>query len=190
MKKISKLTSLVVDVSAIVFSKKYSGTRWMLIFTIAQYFLIAPVQPWVPSESELHELSGKPKFQHYLTSSQSGVHFTVDGELLHCSFSGTGGLNGCDHYEQLVEKGKRVRATYFYMATRYFVSYRMLNTLEQGGELLASAEDTYQQRLISYQAGKRTMFALNMLFISIVIFLWFIERSKSNGETQLTSSKE
>lgn len=166
-------------VRAKVFSKEYSGTRWMLIFTIVQYFLVAPVQPWIPDRSELHELVGMPKFQHYLTSSQSGIHFSVDGMLLHCSFSGTGGLNGCDHYEDVVIKGKPVQATYFWTTARYGIGYRMLNTVEQDGRVVVSADDTYRHRLISFNAGKETMFILNLLFSSIVILLWFLERSKS-----------
>jgi hypothetical protein len=173
-----------------VFSKGYSGTRSMLIFTIAQYFLIAPVQPWMPDKSELHELVGMPKFQHYLTSSQSGIHFMVDGTLLHCGFSGIGGLNGCDHYEQRVVKGKPVQATYFYMNTRYFVSYKMLNTLKQEGQMLVSVEDTYRRRLVSFHADKQSGEILDLIFLSIVILLWFLEKNKSSNDTQSKLTKE
>lgn len=166
-------------VRAKVFSKEYSGTRWMLIFTIAQYFLIAPVQPWIPDKSELHELVGMPKFQHYLTSSESGIHFKVDGVLLHCSFSGTGGLNGCDHYEDLILKGKPVRATYFWMTANRWTTAKVLNSVEQDEHMVVSAADTYRRRLISFNAGKETTLFLNLLFSSIVILLWFLERSKS-----------
>jgi len=162
-----------------VFSKNYSATRWMLVTTSVLFFLTAPVQPWIPDKSELHELVGMPKFQHYLTSSESGIHFSVDGVLMHCDFTGMGGGNGCDHYEELVTKGEPVRATYFYMTAHYLVSYRMLNTLEQDGRVVVSADDSYRGRLISVNSGRKTRAQLTTLFSLMVIGLWLAERSKA-----------
>lgn len=168
-------------VRAKVFSKKYGKTRTMLILTVTWFFFTAPVQPWVPQGSELHELVGLPHFQHFNTGKQSGINFTVDGITLNCSFSGTGGMNGCDQYASLVSEKKPVHATYFWMG-RYIRASKMLNTLEQDGRVVVSADETYRQRLTSFNADKKSGIFLNMLFSLIVFVLWRIERSNEKQE--------
>lgn len=169
------------------FSRPYRSTRWMLVFVIAQYYLFAPVEPWVPDKGELHEISGKAEFKKYLAGRSSGVHFKIDGVLLHCAFTGmSGGLEGCDYFEDQIDKSKPAVATWFLMPTKHYIQAKMLNSVSQDGGIRVTPEMTYEGRMLSYKSNRKIKGFFDLLFIAIwVVFFCTDRRNDKQSSAKL-----
>lgn len=132
--------------------KTYRKTLILSLVILVQFYLFFPIPPWIPDKHELKTLTGMPTFKKYLAGRSSGVHFKVDGVLLHCSFSAMAmGMGGCDHSEDVLAKDKPAVATWFWMRTRYGVGVRMLDSVEQNGIVRVTQVDTYKGRLRSFK---------------------------------------
>lgn len=165
------------------FSRQYRSTRWMLAFTVGLCFLFGPVEPWVPGKNELHEISGNFKFKKYLAGRSSGVHFIVNGLLLHCLFSGAnGGLDGCVSFEGMIDTNRPVTVKWFWVSTRHLIKVRMLDSVTQEGITRISPEITFRQRRINYESDKITH-AYFELLLMVILVIFFYTDHRNGGQS-------
>ena len=161
-----------------VFSKEFSATRVLLTFTIAQYFVMAPIQPWMPEKSELYEIAGEPRFQHVNTIRGSATHFFVNNELVHCSFSGLGGANACEQFSNWIDVKRPVKVTYFWMRNRFLIGAKVLNSLEQDGRMIISPNDSLRFRMAFFEVDKKWKWVVPSLFIFLTLFVFLVDKYK------------
>jgi len=152
--------------------KEFKSTRRAFLLFVALTYLLAPIEPWMPAESELIELVGEAHFDHIRANRASRVEFTVDGVLLYCNDRGISNTSGCANYESRLLRTAPVRATYFFEKSSYGKKFRKLNTLEQEGKVVVSAEESYRGRILASNYDKSGQKGMTIIFV--ISFLAFL----------------
>jgi hypothetical protein len=160
--------------------RAYSNTLLIVAWICFDELLCAPIKPWIPDSSELHELIGIPHFvkTSYAKHGKQN-NLWVNGVLMDCGFNGMfGGMGSCGYYSDIVNKNQLVRVTYFRMKTTLGFSARMLNTIEQNKQVLVSAETTYKKRILFFETDEETQEGFRYVYLIVMAFVWFMEWSK------------
>jgi len=155
----------------------YGGTRGLIILIAIYAYVGWPIKPWMPTSLELQEVSGIPVFQTAATLQSTDTYLLINKVRLNCFYSALDGRNGCEQCSEAIDVRAPVRASYFWMSTRFGHGYRMIHALEQDGRLVISSQQSYEMRLRSYRTGWKIYFQL-LAFLSIVaIIVLFFENN-------------
>jgi hypothetical protein len=154
----------------------YPITSIMAFFLFAQYFLIAPVPPYVPVNNELNEISGLPMFREVQTIRNSQTYFSVDGVILHCVTGTIGGTNGCSQLADRLVAGIPIKVKYFERPTRVFTTVNMVYTIEQYGKLAVAEGDTLFLQQHAYESGKGLSAIVSLCWGFLVLIGFLLDR--------------
>jgi len=146
--------------------KTYKNMWGQTLFMMGVCYLFSPVEPNLPDESELHHLRGKAEQKFYNHQGGAGYALWVDGVVLNCSFSGMGAQNLCDRYLDRINFEKPVYATYYLKTTRFGSTSRLLNSLEQEGQLLISSEELIRLLRKGSKVGNLKYFLAGLILVA------------------------
>lgn len=146
-------------------------TAVLLAVVLIGMNLVPHITPPKPSDSELLHISGKPEIVRSGGITQTRIYFKVAGVTLHCAYNTFSGGNGCIGFKDRIDMKKDVQATYFMMSLADGTRDKMLNTLDQNGHRLITSNETYDIRLLSYQANKTSRLVWSLLIILLLMLL-------------------
>lgn len=158
---------------------KGQGLTRVIVWIIAIYSYVAwPVEP--PDhlqQTDLHQISGVPRFQETLTSKMSDTYFFVGDIRLSCSFGIVDGANGCAFFRDWINTKENVTATYYRMPTRLGSTYPMLYRLKQNGRVVVSPKMTSEQAKKSHISKWEFYFAFFGFLLLVFIAAVLIDRA-------------
>lgn len=175
-------------VSSWIRFKGYRATRFMLAVILIHAYFGKPVVPWLPTESELSEMTGIADFMYAnpTKSAVGGYYLKVNGKTLNCDVGYYAASGGCNFPGVWWDKNKPVHATFFWMSTRWGFSDRMLHSLAQNGQQVIPPQRTIDHRIQNYETRLEAYYELFAFNVFLLVLSWLIEwrYAKHNSSTQ------
>jgi hypothetical protein len=157
----------------------------LIVLIIAYSYFARPIEPWLPSKSELYELDGKAEIKTAASLQSTDTYFLINNIRLNCFAGARDGENGCELFVNNINVKLPVRATYFWMPTRFGYSYRVLHTLEQDGRLIISPQQSLEMRQLSKKTGWKVYFELLTFLCITALILLVIEIFSLNSSANI-----
>lgn len=165
----------------------YPTVRGLIWFWIGYAYVAWPLPPRMPTDAELHYLTGMPVLKNPRGGGRGagGIpYLTVGGIKMNSIYGMWGGTGGNHFFKQAIDLKSPVLATYFWMPSRIGIKSRMLHELEQNGRQIVSPERFYVERLRRHRLNWQLYYQLHGLMFFIICIVWFFERAKLKIEMQ------